>query len=204
MNFIDLFAGAGGLSEGFIRNGFIPLAHVEMDTAACYTLKTRAAYHFLKENNDFDIYESYLKKEITREELYNEIPDEILDGVINLPIGAEFNERIYKKIDNLVGNEDVDLLIGGPPCQAYSLVGRARSENGMKGDRRNYLYVAYSKFLDRYNPKMFVFENVVGLKSAGEGLYLKRWKPSLRKKDIKWSYLPLTPKILMFCKVEKG
>ena len=50
LNYLDLFAGAGGLSEGFIRAGFNPVAHVEMDPAACFTLKTRMAYHWLKES----------------------------------------------------------------------------------------------------------------------------------------------------------
>jgi DNA (cytosine-5)-methyltransferase 1 len=50
LNFIDLFAGAGGLSEGFIRAGFKPIAHVEMNKDACDTIKTRMAYHWLKEN----------------------------------------------------------------------------------------------------------------------------------------------------------
>ena len=54
MNYIDLFAGAGGLSEGFIREGFNPISHVEMDEAACYTLKTRAAYHYLKSEKKSD------------------------------------------------------------------------------------------------------------------------------------------------------
>ena len=49
--FIDLFAGAGGLSEGFVRAGFKPIAHVEMDKSACDTLKTRAVYHYLAECN---------------------------------------------------------------------------------------------------------------------------------------------------------
>jgi DNA (cytosine-5)-methyltransferase 1 len=56
LNYIDLFAGAGGLSEGFIREGFHPIAHVEMNKNACETLKTRAAYHWLKENNQEEIY----------------------------------------------------------------------------------------------------------------------------------------------------
>ena len=53
--FLDLFAGAGGLSEGFLRAGYKAIAHVEMDVAACYTLKTRMAYHWLCEHNQLDI-----------------------------------------------------------------------------------------------------------------------------------------------------
>lgn len=56
LTFIDLFAGAGGLSEGFIRAGYTPLAHIEMDHYACDTLRTRAAFHWLKENNELNIY----------------------------------------------------------------------------------------------------------------------------------------------------
>ena len=51
INYIDLFAGAGGLSEGFINAGFRPIAHIEMNKDACNTLKTRLAYHWLKSNN---------------------------------------------------------------------------------------------------------------------------------------------------------
>lgn len=172
LTYIDLFAGAGGLSEGFLKAGFKPVVHVEMDEAACYTLKTRAAYHHLKKSQK-DIYIRYLKGEINRETLYSYVPDDILNSVINLPIGAEYNEKIYRTIQSHLGDKKVDLIIGGPPCQAYSLVGRARSENGMKGDKRNYLYVAYAKFLERYEPKMFVFENVLGLLSAGNGIHLQ-------------------------------
>lgn len=175
MNYIDLFAGAGGLSEGFIREGFNPIAHVEMDAAACYSLRTRVAYHYLK-NIDYDIYISYLKGEITRSEMYGNIPAELLDSVINLSIGGENNDKIHKLIMRQLGDKDVDLIIGGPPCQAYSVVGRARSENSMKGDKRNYLYVQYARYLERYNPKMFVFENVLGLKSAGNGIYFENMK----------------------------
>jgi len=172
LTFIDLFAGAGGLSEGFIRAGYEPIAHVEMDEAACYTLRTRAAYHYLKEK-EIKIYKQYLKGEINRDYLYSKVPSEILKSVINLPIGGENNPKIHKAIENLLGKRKVDLIIGGPPCQAYSLVGRARSKNGMKGDSRNYLYVQYAKYLEKYKPKMFVFENVLGLKSAGSGIYLQ-------------------------------
>ncbi|MBR4323129.1 DNA cytosine methyltransferase, partial [Treponema sp.] len=60
MNYLDLFAGAGGLSEGFIREGFTPIAHIEMSEAACYTLKTRAAFHYLQTRNALDSYKSYI------------------------------------------------------------------------------------------------------------------------------------------------
>lgn len=182
MNFIDLFAGAGGMSEGFIRAGYEPIAHVEMDEAACFTLKTRVSYHFLKSAGKFDIYTAYLKGEITRPELYMNVPQNLLDSVINFPIGGESNPRIHKAIESLLGNRSVDLIIGGPPCQAYSLVGRARQKDGMKGDPRNYLYVQYAKYLERYQPKMFVFENVLGLKSAGGGMYLANMEKLFERK----------------------
>ncbi len=182
MTFIDLFAGAGGLSEGFIRAGYEPIAHVEMDEAACYTLKTRAAYHYLKANGKYNIYKSYLKAEISRKELYDAVPQEILNSVINFPIGAEHNPKIHKAIEVQLNGREVDLIIGGPPCQAYSLVGRARKNDGMKGDHRNYLYVQYAKYLKKYDPKMFVFENVLGLKSAVKGDYLKNMEKLFDKK----------------------
>ena len=69
MNYIDLFSGAGGLSEGFIREGFQPIAHVEMNKEAADTLKTRLAFHYLDDNNKINHYYSYLKNEITRDEL---------------------------------------------------------------------------------------------------------------------------------------
>lgn len=185
LTFIDLFAGAGGLSEGFIRAGYEPIAHVEMDEAACYTLKTRAAYHYLKANGKNNIYLDYLKGNISRAELYRHVPEEVLNTVINLPIGGENNPKIHKQIDELIGKRKVDLIIGGPPCQAYSLVGRARSKDGMKGDHRNYLYVQYAKYLERYQPKMFVFENVLGLKSAGAGVYLQNMEKLFDKKGYK-------------------
>jgi len=180
--YIDLFAGAGGLSEGFVQNGFEPIAHVETDKAACNTLKTRTAYHYLKSINDYDKYIKYLKGEISRVELHSYIPEKILNSIINLPISDENNEIIHEKIQENIKSKTVDLIIGGPPCQAYSLVGRARSKNGMSGDPRNFLYVQYASYLEKYNPKIFVFENVIGLKSAKDGLYLNNMKKLFDKK----------------------
>jgi DNA (cytosine-5)-methyltransferase 1 len=182
MRFIDLFAGAGGLSEGFMRAGFEPIAHVEMDEAACNTLRTRQVYQFLKKTGRIKEYESYLKGEINRTELYSLVPEKELARVINLAISTVNNKKIFDSVDNLLGNEKVDLIIGGPPCQAYSLVGRARSANKMEGDPRNYLYVQYADFLQKYQPKMFVFENVLGLKSAKSGLYLRNMEKLFFKK----------------------
>lgn len=180
--YIDLFAGAGGLSEGFVRAGFEPVAHVEKDEAACYTLRTRMARHFLKSINEYEKYVSYLKGEINRVELYSYIPKRLLDSVINLPIGAEYNPSIHKIIEKQLEGNDVDLIIGGPPCQAYSIVGRARSKDNMSQDPRNYLYVQYAKYLEKYQPKLFVFENVLGLKSAKDGLYLRNMEKLFLKK----------------------
>lgn len=164
--YLDLFAGAGGLSEGFIRAGYEPAAHVEMDVAACYTLKTRAAYHWLKKQQNLVPYTRYLKGEISRTDFYSLIPEDILGSVLNYEISKETLPSIFKDIDVLLGNEKLDLIVGGPPCQAYSIAGRARSENKMVGDKRNYLYKLYAEFLKKYQPKYFVFENVLGLLSA--------------------------------------
>jgi DNA (cytosine-5)-methyltransferase 1 len=166
MNFIDLFSGAGGLSEGFIRAGFNPVAHVEIEKAACNTLTTRTAYHYLKKSGNFQPYIDYIQNKITRAELYSLIPKNQKESVINMSIGSKNNLIIFDKIDSLKGGKPIDLIIGGPPCQAYSVVGRSRDENRMQGDSRNYLFKEYARFLEYYQPKYFVFENVIGLLSA--------------------------------------
>ena len=166
IRFIDLFAGCGGLSEGFIQAGYTPVAHVEMDRAACFTLKTRMAYHWLKKNGKLADYCAYLRGEISRDEFYEKIPSQILDSVINEEVGEKTLESLFEKIDAAKGDETIDLIVGGPPCQAYSLVGRARKS--MEGNPRNYLFRYYIEFLKHYKPKCFVFENVVGLLSAAD------------------------------------
>ena len=166
IRFIDLFAGAGGLSEGFIRQGFEPIAHVEIDGAACNTLRTRTAYHYLKEVNQFDKYTDYLKGKIKRSTLYDFLPDNLRKSVIHSAIGADNNEKIFKQIDEILGNQKVDLIIGGPPCQAYSLINRPSINKKEVEDERNFLYIQYGEFLKKYQPDYFVFENVIGLYSA--------------------------------------
>ncbi len=170
-NYIDLFAGAGGLSEGFIRAGFKPIAHVESNLPACFTLKTRCVFHFLKSVDKDNVYQSYLKGEISRKQLYENTPSNLLDSVINAKIGKQ-NKNIFKQIDSLLVDREVDLIIGGPPCQAYSYIGRAALKH-KKIDERNTYYIQYGRFLKKYRPKIFVFENVPGILSAGEGAYFK-------------------------------
>lgn len=172
LNYIDLFAGAGGLSEGFIREGFNPIAHVEMNKEAASTLKTRLAFHYLNDNNKVGKYHSYLKSEISRDELWGSIPQEIISSVINSEITKKTIKSIFNIIDEQLESKKIDAIIGGPPCQAYSLVGRSRDPNRMSGDKRNYLFRHYAEFLKRYKPKYFVFENVLGLLTAGNKKYL--------------------------------
>jgi len=182
MNFIDLFSGAGGLSEGFIKAGFNPIAHVEIDENACKTLETRLIYHKLKNENKLEFYNDYLLEKISRETFISNHGDKKLsDSVLNIPIGGKNNKIIFDKIDSLAKGEQIDLVVGGPPCQAYSLVGRARDKDGMKNDPRNFLYKEYAKFLKKYNPKVFVFENVMGLITADGGKYFKNMRTYFKR-----------------------
>lgn len=134
--FIDLFAGCGGLSEGFYRQGFKALAHVEIDHYACETLKTRMYYYGYKDYN-----REVVEHDITADD-------------------------IMERVQHAVNGREVDIIIGGPPCQAYSSLGRARDENGMKNDPRNYLFESYVRILEHFRPKFFIFENVLGLLTA--------------------------------------
>jgi DNA (cytosine-5)-methyltransferase 1 len=172
VNYIDLFAGAGGLSEGFIRQGFDPIAHVEMDRDACDTLRTRLAFHHLKQNKKLKIYFDYLRNRISREVFWKAVPKELLNSVINSEISGKTIQDIFKQIDRQLDHKKIHVIVGGPPCQAYSLVGRSRDPNRMQGDKRNFLFRYYAKFLNKYRPEYFVFENVLGLKTAGSKRYL--------------------------------
>ena len=186
MNYIDLFAGAGGLSEGFIQAGFEPVAHIEMNQEASNTLKTRTIYHYLKRNNRLDVYREYERGEIAREELYGQVPTSVLNSVINAEISPKNIGKIFNQVNKLLAanprwNNQVDIIIGGPPCQAYSVVGRAVKVDKMVDDPRNFLYQLYCRFLRKYNPRMFVFENVPGLLTANKGQHFKNIKKYMRR-----------------------
>ncbi len=189
--YIDLFAGAGGLSEGFIQQGFKPIAHVEMESHACNTLKTRLAFYYLKENKKESIYVDYLNEKLKRDDFLKNIPIEILDTVINTEISDNSIPEIFDKIDKLNNENKVDLIIGGPPCQAYSVIGRARDPKNMTEDPRNHLYKYYVQFLEKYKPKMFIFENVPGILSAKNGEFFEKIKEAINKAGyvLEWKIL---------------
>ena len=187
LSYIDLFAGAGGLSEGFMQSGYRPIAHVEMNDYAAQTLETRIAYYYLKEEGNLDSYYKYEKKEITREQLLELIPEEELKTVINKEMSESTIKGIFKSIDLIMSENEinhVDVIIGGPPCQAYSLVGRAQSSHmlvPMEEDPRNELYKMYVQFLNKYKPRMFVFENVAGIRTARGGQAFKNLQSYMRR-----------------------
>ncbi len=182
LDFIDLFSGAGGLSEGFIEAGFKPIAHVEIDKKACDTLETRLIYHKLSSENKTEKYYDYISEKMTREEFIKDFGNsELSNSVINIPIGSDTNEIIFEKIDKLANGKQIALIVGGPPCQAYSLVGRSRDKDGMKNDPRNFLYKEYAKFLKKYQPLVFVFENVMGLITAEKGSYFKNMQAYFKR-----------------------
>jgi DNA (cytosine-5)-methyltransferase 1 len=151
INYLDLFAGCGGLTDGFEQTGlYNALACIEWDKSACETLSKRLSERWgYNKAKDF-----VLRFDIQRTE-------EVINGWNN---DAEYNSA--KGFNYYVGNNEVDIIIGGPPCQAYSIAGRIRDKHGMKNDYRNYLFQSYLKIVEQYKPKLFVFENVLGMLSA--------------------------------------
>ncbi|QPR67917.1 DNA (cytosine-5-)-methyltransferase [Lysinibacillus macroides] len=150
INSIELFAGAGGLLDGFEQtNNFNLLAAVEWLKPQVRTLVKRLETKY----GDEDAKDKVLNFDIQR-------TDELLCGWDD----TEFGKGIG--LDSLIGGKRVDLISGGPPCQAYSLAGRIRDENGMKDDYRNFLFESYIKIVNHYQPKLVVFENVEGILSA--------------------------------------
>ena len=169
---IDLFAGCGGLSEGFIQAGFDVIAQIEMDKWACETLSTRLLHYKLKKIGKNHFYQKYIKGEISKACLLNKFPEInqiISSGVIQAKFGETKFDEIVEKIESSMkfyGASKFNVVIGGPPCQPYSLVGRSRDPERMKNDERHFLYEYYLKILAYLQPDFFVFENVPGLITA--------------------------------------
>lgn len=189
ITYLDLFAGAGGLSEGFASAGFQPIAHVEMDSDACDTLKTRECYYYLNAIGENYKYNDYLKGSLKREQLYQLVPASILDSVICKMMSDESMPSIFQRIDKAImerGADEIDIILGGPPCQAYSIAGRSRKR--MDDDPRNTLYKLYFQAIERYNPSMFVFENVPGLYTAGGGTHLEAIVSGFRERGYELDY----------------
>lgn len=152
---IELFAGCGGLLEGFLQQGgFDTLACVEWETYPCETLVKRLSTKWRHKN---------AKNEVVRFDIQR--TEELINGFEDKEYG------IHEGLAKLIGNQNVDVIVGGPPCQAYSLAGRIRDEHGMKEDYRNYLFESYINIVNFFKPKFFVFENVIGLLSAAPDGY---------------------------------
>lgn len=165
-NVIDLFAGCGGLSEGFLQSGrYNFLAHIEWEMPMVETLRNNL-------NKRWGYSEEDAIKSVIRFDVQK--TDELFKGN-----WTEESKRLYASdnipsivengLDGLIASKKVDVIIGGPPCQAYSLAGRAQSPNSMKDDYRNYLFESFVKVVEHYKPKVFVFENVPGILSAKPG-----------------------------------
>lgn len=147
---IDLFAGCGGLMDGFMQSGrFDTLACVEWEEAPCRNLVNRLKTKWGHANAEREV----LRFDIQR-------TDELFYGYDDPKFGRGDG------LDKLVGGMKIDVIIGGPPCQAYSLAGRIRDEHGMRDDYRNYLFESYLEVVKRYQPDFFLFENVIGMLSA--------------------------------------
>ncbi len=152
-NVIDLFAGCGGLTDGFLQTGkYKTLATVDWELPTVNTLKKR-----LSSKYGYNL----SKKHIIHFDIQR--TDELLNGFNDSKYGSSIG------LEKIVNDETVDLIIGGPPCQAYSIAGRVRDKNGMRNDYRNFLFESYIKIVNHFKPKAFVFENVEGILSAKPG-----------------------------------
>lgn len=180
---IDLFAGPGGLAEGFsafddeggkvFRIGL----SVEKDPYAHSTLELRSFFRQFPREQVPEEYYSYLRKEISREELFSVWPEEAgraRQEAWRAELGSEklSDDEVDARIKSALGSAKKWILIGGPPCQAYSTVGRSRNK-GEKSydyvpekDNRHFLYREYLKIIARHWPPVFVMENVKGILSA--------------------------------------
>jgi len=166
LTFIDLFSGCGGLSEGFLSTGkYEGLAHVEWELPMVETLRNRLVEQWKHSVES-------AKKRVIHFDIQK--TDELINGNWeneSLEKYASHNhiDILTKGLKGLIGSQKVDLIIGGPPCQAYSIHGRATDSKSMKDDYRNYLFESFAKTVNFFKPSIFVFENVPGILSAKPG-----------------------------------
>ena len=183
---LDVFSGAGGLSEGFFREGFEFISHIDKDKNALLTLETRSIYHTLSRAGMEDTYFRYIRGDISRQDLLRECKlqsEQISSGIINIEFNSITKDKILLEIDKCRRKSNfkkVDIIIGGPPCQAYSPAGRSRDPQRMLNDTRNYLYRYYLGIIKSFKPAIFVFENVPGMKSAKGGDIFNNFKTEAR------------------------
>jgi DNA (cytosine-5)-methyltransferase 1 len=177
---VDIFAGPGGLGEGFSAyvgsradRRFELAVSIEKDAVAHRTLRLRAFARRFVDRTLPGAYRGHLRGELPWEALVSAAPKEAAHAeaeALNLALGPENVRLVRDRIAAAIGKTDSWLLIGGPPCQAYSLVGRARRRGNSayvpEADERQTLYVEYLQVLADHAPSAFVMENVKGLLSA--------------------------------------
>lgn len=183
---IDLFAGPGGLNEGFssVRDDcgnfvFKTLASFEMDAVACRTLRLRATYRELvRSGGDLQPYFDYIEGRKTWPEVltgeFQAAFRTAEEHVREVELGEVSRPEVDDFIAEQLGPEDKRAhwaLIGGPPCQAYSLAGRSRrtGDEAFASDHKHFLYREYLHILGKFKPTIFVMENVKGLLSSRDG-----------------------------------
>jgi DNA (cytosine-5)-methyltransferase 1 len=173
---IDLFAGPGGLGEGFSSLHFgsdtsvfrIALS-IEMDAAAHETLELRSFFRKFPRADVPEDYYRFLRQEISREELFRRYPNQSRAARFEAwqaELGKESSKVVDQRIQSGLKGADPWILCGGPPCQAYSIIGRSRSGGIDDEDDRLYLYREYLRILAVHRPTAFVFENVKGILSS--------------------------------------
>ena len=181
---VDLFAGPGGLGEGFashVRSGYHPFEvklSIEKDYYAHKTLELRSFFRQFPADKVPDCYYNYLREVDTPEQsrrtrLFQNYPEEaekVRNDVRLAELGKENPETVRTWLTTALSGCDDWVLIGGPPCQAYSVVGRSRNRRNKdyhaEKDHRQYLYLEYLQIIVEHRPVVFVMENVKGLLSA--------------------------------------
>lgn len=177
---IDLFAGPGGLGEGFssVRDASGGTAFriglsIEKEASACNTLQLRAAYRHLREGGQASTYFDFVRNDLTWDEFKTAsgVKDALAAAAAEArqyELGKADEKVIDREIRSALGGREDWVLIGGPPCQAYSLVGRARRANdeSFAADEKHFLYREYLRIIREHRPAVFVMENVKGLLSS--------------------------------------